>query len=333
MYDPSGLYIDPILTGFSVGYENQELYGDRIMPVTPVRTQSGKYRVFDRSSWVIYPSRREPGTVANEVQGGKWSEDNFSTQEHSLQVPVFAEELQQLHSQGGLADPVFGGDLQLDPFQDATEHVTGAIMREHEMKVSTLVRDPGNYGSDNKTQLTSGVQWDDQADDDDSDPVSDVRTAIRAIQTATLRTPNTMVIPKMGANYLETHPKIVARFKNFTLTQADAFYLLTGFQGTVLLVDSVYNAADNIDASEDIQSFWGKDVWLGIVDASPGQRTRTFGKTFAQVYPDGTTRPTERWEEPGRKATLIRTNFKYDLKIVSSGAGYLIQDAFSEGAF
>src|SRR5512134_2209568 len=104
MYDPGTLYVDPILTDFSVGYEDQTLFGERIMPLTPVRTQSGKYRVFDRSSWLIYPDRREPGTVANEIRGAKWSEDTFFTKEHSLQAPVHDEEDQQLNSLGGFAN-------------------------------------------------------------------------------------------------------------------------------------------------------------------------------------------------------------------------------------
>src|SRR4051794_1442792 len=120
MYDPGELYVDPILTNFSTGYRDQELWGLDVMPETPVRTQSGTYRVFDRSSWLIFEDMRAPGTVANEVRGAKWSSDTFFTTEHSLQSPVHDEERQQLTSQGGLADPVFGGDLQLDPERDAT---------------------------------------------------------------------------------------------------------------------------------------------------------------------------------------------------------------------
>src|SRR5688500_1646589 len=101
MYDPGTLYSDPILTDFSVGYAEQEFYAERLAPQTPVNTQSGRYRVFDRSSWLIYPDRREPGTVANEIRGAKWSEDTFFTKEHSLQAPVYDEEDQQLSSQGG----------------------------------------------------------------------------------------------------------------------------------------------------------------------------------------------------------------------------------------
>lgn len=340
MYDPSGLYVDPILTNFSTGYQPQNLYGWKIMPETPVSTQSGKYRVYDRSAWLIHNSRREPGTVANEVLGAKWSEDTFYTQEHSLQSPVLDEERQQLTSQGGLANDVFGGDLQIDPEADAVDLVMGSIMLEHEKKVADLARNTANYAAGNFVTLAGTQQWDSQAFVTPADPysivsnpVGDIMLGMRTIYSKTGRYPNTLAIPTLGVPFIENHPRLVTRFMNFTLTDPEAFRKLTGFEGQIILVDSVYNAADNVDATEVITTLWGKDVWLGIVDPVPGQRTKTFGKTFAQRYPDGSLRPSEKWREEPRKADLVRSNYKYDLKVVSNVAGYIIKTAFSAGAW
>lgn len=335
MYDPGTLYIDPILTNYSVGFQDQALYGERIFPVTPVNTQSGRYRVFDRSNWIIFDSRREPGTVANEIYGAKWSEDTFQTHERSLQVPIFDEERQELVSQGGLANPVFGGALQINPELDATALATRSLLLDHELAVSTIVRDNTRYAAANKTALAGAYQWDDYTGGtaSTSNPIADLMVGMRAVYNATGKYPNTLIIPALAMNYFENHPRIVDRFKNWTLTVPDAFQVLTGFQGTILPVDSRYNTANNIDADESIASFWGKDVWLGIVEPNPGLRQFSFGKTFAQTYPDGSTRPTDRWREEGRKADIVRVSYKYDLKVVSAGAGYLIQTAFSAGAF
>jgi hypothetical protein len=337
MYDPGTLYSDPILTNLSVGYQDQALYGDRIFPVTPVNTQSGRYRVFDRSNWLIFDSRRQPGTVANEIMGGKWSEDTFETKERSLQVPIFDEERQALISQGGFANPVFGGPMQIDPEADATKLATRALLLGMELAVSTLVRDTSQYATANKTTLTSTAQWSDVSGGTypyvTSNPVNDIQVGMRAVYGATGRYPNTLVIPRLGMTYIENHPRIVDRFKNFSLTQPDAFRILTGFEGQILPVDSVYNAANNIDSTVAVTSFWGKDVWLGIVDQTPGLNQFTFGKCFAQTYPDGSIRPVDRWREEPRKADVIRNSFKYDLKIVSAGAGYLITTAFGSTAF
>lgn len=335
MYDPGALYVDPILTRLSIGFKDQSLYGDQLFPITPVNTQSGRYRVFDRSDWLIFEDMRAPGTVAREVRGRKWSEDTFLTKEHSLQAPVYDEENQQLHSQGGLADPVFGGALQVDPHADATKLVTRAILLKHELKVSTLIRDAAQYPAGHTVTLAGASQWSDYTGGvaSTSDPVGAILTGMRAVWQATRRYPNVLAIPTMGMSYIENHPRIVDRFKNFRLTQPDAFQLLTGFEGRIVNVDSMYNAADNVDATISLTDFWGKDVWLGIVEPQPGLLTQTFGKTFAQQYPNGGIRPTDRWREEDRKSDVIRVSMKYDLKIVSNIAGYLVKTAFGATAF
>jgi hypothetical protein len=335
MYDPALLYTDPILSNFSVGFQEPSLYGEQIFPVTPVNTQSGRYRVWDRSNWVVFESRREPGAVANEVMGRKWSEDTFQTHERSLQVPVFDEERQELNSQGGFANIVFGGPQQMQPELDAVTLATRSLLLDQELAVSTLVRDPSQYAASNKTALSGTSQWNDYTGGtaSTSDPVSNILTGIRAVYAATYRYPNTLVIPKLGLSYIENHPRVVDRFKNFNLSIPNAFQILTGFEGQVLAVDSLYNAANNYEATQAITSFWGKDVWLGIVDQDVGLNQFTFGKTFAQTYPNGGVRPVDRWREEPRKADMFRVSYKYDLKIVSAGAGYLIQTAFGATAF
>ena len=245
------------------------------------------------------------------------------------------EERQQLNSQGGLANPVFGGALQINPELDATELATRSLLLAHELAVSTLVRNTATYPGGSTVTLTGTQQWDDYTNGvaSVSNPVSAIQTGMRTVYGLTGRYPNTLVIPALGMTYIENHPRIVDRFKNFTLTQDDAFQRLTGFEGQILAVDSHYNSANNIDATQNILPFWGKDVWLGIVDDQPSLNQFTFGKTFAQNYPDGSTRPVDRLREESRKADIVRVSFKYDLKVVSSGAGYLIQTAFSSGAW
>lgn len=333
MYDPSGLYLDPILTNFSVGWQDQQLYGLRLFPETPVRTPSGSYRVYDRSDWLIYRSLRAPGTVANEIAGRKWSSDVFSTLEHALQAPVFDEERRELASAGGIAQAVFGGDLTVDPERDAAKLVLRSLQLEHEQAVSTQIRNAANYAGSHTTTLSGASQWSDYTGgvSSTSDPITNLRTATRRIYLDTGRWPNTMIMPFDAVGVVENHPRVVVRFQNFSLTINDWKPLIglppDATDWNMFVVDSKYNSADNIDATESIASFWGQDVWLGIVDQTPGQNTMTFGKTFSQVYLDGSVRPTERWREEGRKSDLVRTNWKYDLKIVSANAGYLIKTA------
>ena len=146
--------------------------------------------------------------------------------------------------------------------------------------------------------------------------------------------PDTLTIPFDAVGVIENHPKVVDRFKNFSLSQPEAWRTLMALPDAagplnVIVTDSRINTASSIDEPEVITSLWGQDVWVGLVDQHPGQRTKTFAKTFAQQYTGagGATRPTERWQEIERKTDVVRTSFKYDVKIVSSVAGFIIKTA------
>jgi hypothetical protein len=338
MYDPGTLYTDPILTNFAIGFKDQRLYGLDLAPETPVNTQSGRYRVFDRSDWLIHKSRREPGTHANEVGARKYSEDTFSTQEHSLQSPVYDEERQQLNSLGGLANAAFGGALQIDPERDALNYVMRSILLEQEQKVANAFRNLANYTSNHKVTLTSGgtgTQWSNYATVSAgvyySNPITDIRTAVQRIYLDTGQYPTDMIIPWDAVGIIERHPSVTTQFQYFSLVGEGAWKQLLqipdGQDFTVTVVDSRYNSADNIDLAESIASLWGQDVWLGVVDDTMGMDVVTFAKTFAQIYPNGVTRPVDRWREIGRKTDLVRFSYKYDIKITSPTAGYLFKTA------
>ena len=333
MYDPGTLYSDPILTEFSVGYADPMLVGTRLMPLAPVNTQSGRYRTFDRSKRVIFAARREPGTVANEVRGGRWSEDTFKTVEYSLQAAVADEENQQLNSQGGLANATFGGALQLDPHADATALVTQSLLLQHELTTSTLLRNTASYPGGHSVTLVTADQWDNYAGAT-SNPIDILRAAINKVTSVVGVAPNKLAMGSLGASWLENHPDVVARFSNFSLTDPGAFMELTGFAGEVLLIgDDKYNTLDIQESTETLASIWGKDVILLFNNEQMGLNDLSFGKTFSQTYPDGSVRPVDRWREEGRKSDLIRVSWKWDQKVTTSAAGYLIKDAFSSSAW
>jgi hypothetical protein len=157
---------------------------------------------------------------------------------------------------------------------------------------------------------------------------------MRTIQSKIGVAPNRMLIHALGLGYLENHPDLVARFQYFSLTDPNAFRALTGFEGEFVVIgDDRYNDADIQVSTETAAFAWGKDVILAYVNPDLELKDLSFGKTFAQLYPDGSTRPTDRWREEGRKSDLVRTSWKYDLKIASPSAGYLIQTAFGATAW
>jgi hypothetical protein len=338
MYDASDLYVDPYLTNFATGYRDPQYYADVLAPPTTVQTKSGKYRVFDRSNRLIFPDLRAPGTVANEVRGRKWSEDVFSTKQHSLQTFVTDEERREYASAGGLSNPAFGGGLNINVETDAVALIVGSLQRKHEKLVADTARNTATYPVGNTVTLAGSQQWDDYTNGvtSVSDPVSAILAGVRKITGLIGQPPNLLMLPNAGLSYIENHPRVVQRFQNFSLQIPDAFLLLTGFQGKVVTVgvgDDIYNTADNIDATFASGSFWGKDVILAYVDPGDGMNIQTFMKTF--VYPQlgGELKPIDRWREEARKSDLFRQTWEYDIKVVNSSAGYIIKTAWSSTAF
>jgi hypothetical protein len=336
MYDPRGLYVDPLLSGFSVGWQPQQLYGSKLFPMTPVKSQSARYRVFDRSHWLIYPARREPGTEANTVVGRKWSEDQYKTVEKSLQSDVFWEEREQLNSLGGLGAADEGVGLEIDPDADALDTVMTSLFLDHEKRVADTLRLATNYASNHKVTLAGNTKWSDYTyvtpglpESIVSNPIGDIKTAVMRIYLDTGRWPNTFIIPADALGVIEGHPRVVDRYKNFALTDPEAWkkILNVPYPENFFVVDSKYNTASSIDAAESIASFWGQDAWIGLVDPTPGQRTMTFGKTFVYPYEGFGEMPVEKWSEIKRKTDVVRCSWRWDLKIVSALAGYLFINA------
>lgn len=332
MYDPSVLYSDPILSGYSQGFKDQTLQGELLAPPANVGQKSGRYRIFDRSDWLIFKSRRTPGTVANEISGRKWSEDAYMTEEFALQGAVPDEDRQRLDGPGGLADATFGGALQIDPDRDMTKLITRSLLLEHEVTVATLFRDNSNYAATNKVAFSAADQWDNYTGAT-SDPITVIRAAMLAIFGLTGEYPNVLGVPIEGLSFLENHPVIVDRFKNFELTNPDAFRKLTGFDGKIIPLVSKYNSANNVDAAENIVSIWGKDVWMGIAHPGLSLLDPSFAKTFQLPYDSGAVRPVDRWREEPRKSDLQRVQWQYDVKLTSDIAGFLIEDAFASSAW
>jgi hypothetical protein len=336
MYDPSGLVVDAYLTDFSTGFEPPNLVGFEILPQVPAANPFGSFRTFDRSNRVIFPDRREPGTVANEVRGGKWSADTYKTVQRSLQAAVADEEVAYAGAIGGVNNSSSSnttGNLDINPEEDAAALVKSSLALKAELLISTLVRNTANYPGGSTVTLNAADQWDLYAGAT-SDPILVVRAAILKINSLIGVPPNTMLMPRLGVPWLENHPDVVARFSSFSLTNPDAFRLLTGFEGKIVLADVKYNNANSIDATESLVDMWGKDVWIGYVAPGLNRRDLSFGKTF--MWPpagSGELQPTERWREESRKSDLVRTTWQYDPKITTSMAGYLIKTAFSAAAF
>lgn len=318
-YNPSGsgnVHVDKVLTNISIGYPNNGLVGERLLPSVPVLKQSDKYYIFGREGWLPEDDARAPGTVANEVAGLAVSTDTYYAREHSLQIPVTDEERENV-------------DSPLAPDRDATEMVTSKIMLGREVAIKTLVTTAANYNAGNTVTLAGGAQWN-SANYATSDPISDLRTGKATVHSKIFMEPNTLVVPYQVMTALEDHPDFLERIKysERAIFSPELLASVLGFS-TVIVPGVGFNSA-NPGATPSLGYLWGKDVIMAWVPPRPGLKIPSFGYEFTWG-----TQYVDRWREEPRKSDLIRASRRYDLKLTALDAsslaiaGYLIKAAIA----
>jgi len=322
VYDPRGgdnVHIDVILTNISIAWPNNQFVGERLFPMVTVQKQSNMYYIFGREAWAVDPGGdiRAPGTEANEIPGLKAAKDQYFASEHSLQIPVTDEERQN-------------ADSPLSPDRDGTELVTSKILLAREIAMQSMVMTTGNYPAGNVVTLSGTTQWSDYVN---SNPILDVRTAMRTVHASMFIEPNTGIIPYQVMSILEDHPDFIERIKYSQrgVLTAELIAAILGIP-SVVVPGVGFNSA-NPGQTAALGYLWGKDVLLAYVPDRPGLKIPAYGYEFNWGYAGGQEMVTERWREEKRKSDIVRVSRRYDLKLTAldannkSIAAYVIKAA------
>jgi hypothetical protein len=321
IYNPSGsgnVHIDKALTQISVGWPNNGLVGQRLFPAVVVQKQSDKYYVFGREGWL--PEKgdvRAPGTRANEIPGLQVSTDSYYASEHALQIAVTDEEREN-------------ADSPMSPDRDGAELVTSRIMLGREVAQQTMATTAANYASGNTVTLSGTTQWNDYVN---SDPISDMRTAVLTVHSRIFNEPNLGVFPYQVMAKLMDHPDFLERIKysERAIFSPELLSAILGI-GQIVVPGVGFNSA-NEGQPATLGYLWGKDVIIAYVPPRAGLKVPAFGYEFqwgGQFV--------DRWREEPRASDLIRVRRRYDLKMTALGdagtsdagkqiAGYLIKTA------
>lgn len=333
VYNPTGsgnVHIDVALSNVSLGWPNNGLVGDNLVPTVTVRKQSDKYRVFGREAWLPEAGDyRAPGTEANEIPGFTLSLDTYYAQEHALQVAVTDEEREN-------------ADSPMSPDVDGTELVTSKIMLGREVAIQTMVTTAANFASGMSTTLSGTSQWNDYVN---SNPIADIRTGQRAIHAKLFMEPNLAIVPYLVMSTLEDHPDIIERIKysERAILTPEIVASVFGVQRVVVPGVAVGSGNPGQPGNTITAGYlWGKDVLLAWVPDRAGMRTPAFAYEFVWGFGGGGgNQIVDRWREDKRASDLLRVRRRYDLKMVgveinpSSGdfgksiAGYLIKAAIA----
>jgi hypothetical protein len=321
VYNPRGagnVHIDRVLTNISIGFPNAGYVGDQLFPVVDVQKQSDKYHVFGRETWgPAHQDLRAPGTVANEIPGLAVSLDSYFAGEHALQIAVHDEEREN-------------ADAPLDPDREGTELVTSRILLGRELAIKTLATTAANYATNHSVTLSGTAQWNDYAN---SNPIGDIRTAVRQVHAAVQLRLNTAIMPYQVMSQLEDHPDFIERIKYSERGVLTEEIIGSIFGIPKIIVPEVGQNTAALGLAPVLGYLWGKDVILAYVPPRPGRKQVAYGYEFNWGLNRSTPQVVDRWRETPRVSDVVRVRRRYDIKFVTLDgtskqiAGYLIKTA------
>lgn len=189
--------IDPYLTGIALGYSNEALIAEQVLPTVGVGKQEFK--------WNRY-SLADGYTVPNTLVGRKGQPN---------QVEFGATELAAFTKNYALDDDVPNDDLlnadpRHDPLGYAALRTTELIELDREVRTATKVFDAANYASANKATLSGTNQW---SDFTNSDPLGAIIDQALEASAIPMR-PNRAVMGSEVWQRLRRHPKILEAVKS-----------------------------------------------------------------------------------------------------------------------
>ena len=311
MPEVTAVHHDAALTNVSIAYRNGAYVARRLAPEVAVRHQTNRYFVYDpaRESLRATFDGRAPGAEANEVNFDL-SHDSYYCDDHALESVIPDEERDN-------------ADAPLQPEVDRTEFLTDKIALNQEIRLAALLRDLDSVPG---TEIVNAAErWDQAA----VDPVVLIEQARAAIVAATQTVPNVLVLPVDVYRKVRHNAKVIDRVRYARMGVAGPAELAQLFDVEEVVVPRAVRNTAAPGQDPALESVWGKDALLLSVPDRAGLKTvapvLTFVWTQAASGIGGTSVQT--WREERRKASIVRVQKYYDMKLVAPAAANPIGNA------
>jgi hypothetical protein len=309
------VHVNMPLTNFSQKWlqSTDKFISTTAMPNLPVQKQSDLYWVFNRGDFFRdEAAERADGT---ESQGGSF---RLSTDPYFARVYAFHKDVsdrQRANQDAG---------VQLD--QSATQYVTQKLMIRREA-VFTDRFFSANIWYNGGTAPSGGqsVNWGSGG----SDPIIDIRNAIRGVHELTGYRPNKMVIGRQGYDTLLDNDEILSRITGGSTVAQPAMVmrqlLAQLFElDAIYVMDSTRNTA--VEGATDAFSFIGGDnALVYYAPDSVGLEEPTAAVQFSWTGMLGNTANgmrIRRFRMEGRQSDRIEGDMSFDMRVVSPEMGW-----------
>lgn len=307
----SNVHYNQILQNVSIRYKNGMYIGESIAPVIPVQKDSDNYYIFSKADDFRDTAKyRAPGTSSRQ-DGFSLSTDSYKTREIAISTKL-EDEVRK------------NSDSVLNIEVTKTNYVTKKIFLRHEILTEALFMTTGNWDN----SATPSDLWDDY---NNSDPITDIETAIDTVETGNGYPANSIIIAKNVWKKLKHHPAILAKLPNDTqrVTTIQDLKDIFGFE-KIFIGEATKNTAKQGQTAS-YSPIWSKDVWVGYITDIPGIEEASATYTFSWDYTGSNAgepigiRGTRQWREEKIHSDIIEAYQSFDQKITGSDLGYVIE--------
>lgn len=304
----SDVHIDVALSNVSIKYKNAKFVAEELFPVVMTSKDSNKYFVYGKENFNLFDDGRAPATRGAEID---WtvSTDSYLLGEHAL-THAIPDEVRD------------DADEPLKIETDTTEYLTEQIKLRLEADVASASTSSANYAATNYKDLSAAgnAQWNDYAA---SNPIEDVKVARVVIHSLTGLEPNILILGKQVYDALTNHPMVIERIKFSQLGVVTTDLLAAIFDVEQVLVATALKNTVIEGETASLSYVWGKNAVLAYRPSSMGLKVLSYGALFRRAgWPK-----TETWRQQPERADYIRVSDKYQAKIISNVAGYLMANA------
>lgn len=309
------VHVSTPLTNFSQKYllRDEMFVAMRAIPNLPVAKQFDLYYIFDRGDF--YRDEMQERADGTESQGGSFT---LSTDPYFARTYAFHKDVSD--RQRANQDSV----INLD--NSATQFVTHKALIRRESVFQTNIF-AANIWFNGGTSASAGeaVNWGTGG----SDPIENIRTAIRTVHGITGYRPNRMVLGRQAYDTLQDNDEILSRITggstnaqpaNVTRALMAALFELE----EIFVMDAVRNTA-NQGADDAISFIGGDDALVYYSAAAASQEEPTAAMQFSWTGMLGNTENgirIKRFRMEPREADRVEAQMSFDMKVIAPEMGY-----------
>lgn len=296
--------VNNVLTGLAQGYSNNDMIGEKLFPIVEVDKIKGEFMKFGKEAFLTFDTARAIRSKAMRKSPDSYSKGDYKLVEYVLEELIDDTEITE------------ATDL-LDLKAEISNNISASQSLSMELEQARVATTLGTYPVGNKVTLS-----DDFYNEAAIDYITEIDKKIDIVRGLIAKKPNTIVLGDKVWNKLKHHPIL----RNYLLGENSNKQLMAkpSDLGSLLecevFVGSAVKSADGVNFSQ----VWDNKIVIAYVaPATPlsrSDRQPSFGYTFRRKgFPY-----VDEYREEDAKSDVIRHSNQFQVNVIGSEAGYLI---------